>query len=218
MESVVILGDGEFPRNAYPLYLLETADAVVCCDGAVLKYLRFTRRRYGESRLPEAVVGDMDTLPKAWQRRLSGLIVHESEQEDNDQTKALRYVLRSHPDVTDIYILGASGRREDHTIGNMSLLMEYPRIFDLGDIRIDMVSDYSTAFAVTDSCELHVGAGRRISLFSPDNSLRICSEGLVWPTDGVIFDNWWKATLNRASDDVVKLRFSHPSRALVVLE
>ena len=71
----------------------------------------------------------------------------------------------------------------------MSLLMEYPRIFDLGDIRIDMVSDYSTAFAVTDSCELHVGAGRRISLFSPDNSLRICSEGLVWPTDGVIFDN-----------------------------
>ena len=218
MESVVILGDGEFPRKAYPLYLLETADAVVCCDGAVLKYLRFTRRKYGKSRLPEAVVGDMDTLPKAWQQRLSSLIVHESEQEHNDQTKALRYVLRSHPDVTDIHILGASGRREDHTIGNMSLLMEYPRIFDLGDIRIDMVSDYSTAFAVTDSCELHVGAGRRISLFSPDNSLRICSEGLVWPTDGVIFDNWWKATLNRTSDDMVKLRFSHPSRALVVLD
>ena len=81
-----------------------------------------------------------------------------------------------------------------------------------------MVSDYGTMFAVTDSCELAVGEGRRISLFSPDNSLTLKSEGLVWPTDEVVFDNWWKATLNRASEDVVRLHFSHPSRVLVFLD
>ena len=62
MKSVVILCDGEFPRKAYPLYLLDSADAVVCCDGSVLKYLRYGKRRYGEERLPEAVVGDIVTL------------------------------------------------------------------------------------------------------------------------------------------------------------
>jgi len=218
MPSIVILCDGEFPRKAYPLYLLDQADAVVCCDGAVLKYLRYTRRRFGEERLPEAVVGDMDTLPKTWQERLSKLIVHESEQDDNDQTKAMRYVLGRHPDVTEIHILGATGRREDHTLGNLGLLMEYTRMFDLRKVRLEAVSDYSTAFPLTDSCELHVGKGRRVSLFSPDNTLTIRSEGLQWPTDGVVFDNWWPATLNRAVEDVVKLTFSHSSRALVLLD
>ena len=212
MSSVVILCDGEFPRKPYPLYLLDSADAVVCCDGAAVKYLR----RY--DRLPEAVVGDMDTLSKKWQERLGAIIVHIEEQDDNDMTKAMRYVLEHHPEVTDIHILGATGRREDHTVGNLGLLMEYTRMFDLRDIRVEMVSDHSTAFAVTDSCELHLGAGRRVSLFSPDNSLTIRSEGLEWPTDRVVFDNWWPATLNRATADVVKLTFSHPSLALLVLD
>jgi thiamine pyrophosphokinase len=218
MTSIVILCDGEFPRKAYPLYLLDSADAVVCCDGSVLKYLRYGKRRFGEERMPEAIVGDMDTLPKSWQDRLASIIMHESEQDYNDLTKAMRYVLAKHPDVTEIHILGATGRREDHTIGNLGLLMEYTRLFALGDIRVEMVSDYSTAFAITDSCELHLGKGRRVSLFSPDNSLTIKSDGLQWPTDAVVFDAWWPATLNRAVDDVVKLTFSHPSRALVVVD
>lgn len=218
MKSIVILCDGEFPRKAYPLYLLESAEAVVCCDGSVLKYLRYMKRRFGEERLPEAVVGDMDTLPKAWQRRLAPIIVHVSEQDDNDLTKSMRYVLAHHPDVERITVLGATGRREDHTLGNLGLLMEYTRLFDLGNIRVESVSDYGTAFAVTDTCELHVGKGRRFSLFSPDNALTIRSEGLQWPTDAVVFDNWWPATLNRATEDVVRLTFSRPSRALVILD
>ena len=218
MNNVVILCDGEFPRKDYPLYLLDSADAVVCCDGSVVNYLRHTRKRFGEERMPEAVVGDMDTLSGEWQKRLERLIVHESEQDDNDLTKAMRYVLSKHPEVSEIHILGATGKREDHTIGNLGLLMEYTRLFDLEGIRVDIVSDYSTAFAITDSCELHVGEGRRVSLFSPDNSLTIKSEGLQWPTDAVVFDAWWPATLNRAVDDVIKLTFSHPSRALILLD
>jgi len=218
MSRITILCDGEFPRKAYPLYLLDSADAVVCCDGSVLKYLRHTKRQSGQERLPEAVVGDMDTLPRAWQKRLAPIVVKVDEQDYNDLTKAMRYVLSHHPDVTDIHILGASGRREDHTVGNLGLLMEYTRMFDLEGIHVEAVSDYSTAFAVTGTCELHVGKGRRFSLFSPDNSLTIRSEGLEWPTGEVVFDNWWQASLNRAVDDVVKLTFSHPSRALVVLD
>ena len=214
MTNVVILCNGEFPQKAYPLYLLYSAEAVVCCDGAAVKYMR----KFGEGRLPEAVIGDMDSLPGRWREKLGPIVVRVEEQDDNDMTKAMRYVLEHHPDVTDIKILGATGLREDHTVGNLGLLMEYTRMFDLEGIRVEMVSDYSTAFAITDSCELHVGEGRRVSLFSPDNSLTIKSEGLHWPTDGVVFDNWWPATLNRADADIVKLTFSHTSRALVVLD
>ena len=124
MKSVVILCDGAFPRKAYPLYLLEHADAVVCCDGAVLKYLR----RYGPDRLPDAVVGDMDSLSAAWKERLAPLLVPISEQDDNDMTKAMRFVLEHYPDATEIHLLGATGLREDHTVANLGLLMEYTRL------------------------------------------------------------------------------------------
>jgi thiamine pyrophosphokinase len=130
----------------------------------------------------------------------------------------MRWVLREHPEVSEITILGATGLREDHTIGNLGLLMEYTRLFDLGDRKVTMVSDYGTAFAITNTCDLHLGEGRRISLFSADNTLRISSTGLQWPTDDVVFDAGWKATLNRTTEPIVTLRFNHPSAALVIID
>lgn len=216
--TAVILAAGAFPTKPYPLYLLQSADIVVCCDSAFAKYLRRMPRIFGGERLPDVVIGDMDSLPASLQSAYADIIVHETEQDHNDQTKAVRYILGHYPDVREIHILGSTGLRADHTIGNLSLLMEYPRMFGTADVAIDAVSDYGTAFALTDSAELHVGAGRRFSLFSPDNGLRIRSEGLQWPTDDVVFDNWWKATLNRTTADIVRLTFSHPSRALVILD
>lgn len=216
--TAVILAAGAFPTKPYPLYLLQSADIVVCCDSAFAKYLRRMPRIFGGERLPDVVIGDMDSLPASLQSAYQDIIVHETEQDHNDQTKAVRYILGHYPDVREIHILGSTGLRADHTIGNLSLLMEYPRMFGTADVAIDAVSDYGTAFALTDSAELHVGAGRHFSLFSPDNSLRIRSEGLQWPTDDVVFDNWWKATLNRTTADIVRLTFSHPSRALVILD
>ena len=219
--TAVIIGAGDFPRKPYPRYLISSADIIICCDSAFGSFLKAMGSLFpGKERYPDAVVGDMDSLKRSAIKKYSRKVTffHESEQDDNDQTKSVRYVLNNYPDVTTIHILGAGGKREDHTIGNISLLMEYSRTFDLSGIEMDMVSDYSTAFAVTDSCSLEVGAGRRFSLFSPDNSLRIRSEGLAYQTGGVVFDNWWQATLNRAVADEVRLVFSHPSRALVILD
>ena len=213
MTNLVILCDGAFPTEAYPLYLLDSAEGVVCCDGALVKWLA-----HEASARPIAVVGDLDSLSQELQERFADVLVHESEQEHNDLTKAMRWVLREHPEVQEIVILGATGLREDHTIGNLGLLMEYTRMFDLGGRRVSMVSDYGTAFAITDSCELHLGEGRRISLFSADNSLHITSEGLEWPLDSVVFDAWWKATLNRTSAPIVSMHFSHPSAVLVMVD
>jgi len=220
MSSCAIVCAGEFPRKPYPLYLLGNCDRIVCCDSALATWLRVSPRHFG-GRMPDLVIGDMDSVTASALHRYGGPAVHVEEQDDNDQTKAVRYVLENFPDVSEIHIFGAGGKREDHTVGNLGLLMEYARMFGCtgigGRVTIDAVSDYSTAFAITGNCELTVGKGRSISIFSPDNSLSIRSEGLEWQTEEVVFDNWWKATLNRATDDTVKLFFSHTSLALIVL-
>ena len=218
-KSAAIIGNGLFPKKEYPLYLLGQADHIICCDGAFSNYLRHSRSA-GVTRLPDAIIGDMDSLSPAAQKEYGSLIVRVDDQDTNDQTKAFRHVIGNFRDVTDIFFLAATGKREDHTIGNMSLLMEYagyPEVKDRG-IRLQMISDFSTILPVTDSISMECGQGRAISIFSPDSSLRICSEGLRWPTDNVVFDNWWKASLNRASEDTVKLTFSHPSIALIVMD
>ena len=62
MATAVIVGNGQFPKKEYPLYLLESADYVVCCDGALDTYLRHFRNR--TLRRPDVVIGDMDSLSK----------------------------------------------------------------------------------------------------------------------------------------------------------
>ena len=211
MSRVAILAAGAFPRSAYPRYLLESADLLVCCDSALTTAIAHGLK-------PDVEVGDFDSVRRSALKLFPGIKVHSDDQQTNDLTKAFDYVMKNVPDVGSIDILGATGKSEAHTIGNISLLMEYAGRYDLSGICVQMVSDYSTIFAITDSCELHVGEGRKVSIFSPDSTLNVKSEGLRWPTDNVVFDNWWKATLNRASSDIVTLKFNHPSSAIIILD
>ena len=216
--NVVIICDGVFPKSEYPRYLIRTADFIICCDGALVKFLRNSKAIFGEQRLPDLVTGAMDTLSESMQRKYAGIIVKEDEQEHNDQTKAVRWALNNLEGIESIYIIGATGGRADHTIGNAALLMEYTRMFDLNGINIESITDNGTIFPINDTIEFDCGTGREVSIFTPDNTLRIKSEGLTYPTDEVVFDNWWKATLNKSVSDTVKLTFSHPSMALIILD
>jgi thiamine pyrophosphokinase len=217
MSTAVIIGGGDFPRKAYPRDLIRRADVIVCCDGHALNaFLRNRESIFGDnSREPDAVVGDMDSMSPALAKKYSKILVKVEEQDDNDQTKAYHFILNNLPDVDTIHFIAATGKREDHTIGNLGLLMEYAKSEGPA---LDMVSDYSTAFVMTDSGELYLGKGRRLSIFSPDNSLKITSKGLQWQTSGVVFDNWWPATLNKTTEDVVKLDFSHKSLVLIITD
>lgn len=217
-KNVVIICDGLFPKTEYPRYLIRTADFIICCDGSLVKFLRNSKAIFGEERLPDLVIGDMDTLSTGLQKKYADIIIKESEQEHNDQTKAVRWALGNISDIGAIHILGATGGRADHTIGNASLLMEYTRLFDLKDIVLESVSDDGTIFPVTDTIEFECGTGREVSIFTPDNCLKIRSEGLMYPTDDVVFDNWWKATLNKSVQDKVRLEFSYKSMALIMLD
>lgn len=219
-KNAVIICNGEFPVKEYPRYIIRNADVTVCCDGAFDKYMKAGESIFGKEKLPDVVIGDLDSISSVKREKYSRIIVHDADQETNDQTKAFRYVMENFPEVTGIHIIGATGLRTDHTIGNVSLLMEYARDYSLDSrgISVDIISDRETIIPVTDTIELQCGEGRSISVFSPDNTLKIHSEGLVWPLDNVVFDNWWKATLNRAANDTIRLVFSHRSIALVMLD
>ena len=85
VRNIAIIADGEFPQSEYPRYLISSADAVVCCDGALVKYLNFS-----DGKHPAAVVGDMDTLSEDLKAEFADIIVKYDEQDYDDLAKAMR--------------------------------------------------------------------------------------------------------------------------------
>ena len=208
-KHIVILADGTFPKTAYPLSLLHNADVIICCDGAVVKLIQNTELK------ADYIVGDMDTLDDDNKQRFKDIIIHNPDQETNDQTKAFRFALTLNP--THISILGATGGREDHTLGNISLLAEYAKLIEnIPSIEsAEIVTDYGVFTSYSNSCTIQSKAGEQISIFAYDPTLKIKSAGLKYPTDNVIFDLWWKATLNESISDTFSLELSHPSNILI---
>ena len=208
--SIVILADGNYPTASYPLQLLKEADYVVCCDASVLKLQGIS---------PSYIVGDMDTLSAGNAEKYKDIIHKSSCQETNDQTKAFSFALGLVPEgcSADIHILGTTGGREDHTLGNISLLAEYTRELEYLPFEpaIEIVTDYGVFNSYSDSCTVESAPGEQVSIFAFDPTLKIKSAGLKYPTDSVTFDLWWKATLNESLSNKFSLELSHPSRILI---
>ncbi len=218
LRKYVILADGEFPKGETALHHLKTADILVCCDGAVDK---LCPKDEINSRVPDFIVGDMDSISSENRERFSDRIYKICEQESNDLSKAFHFILNLIEDEEfEIRILGATGRREDHTIGNISLLSKYALELKerFGEERpISIVTDNGEFVPIFDNCTIELKKGTPVSIFSQDSTLRLRSEGLEYPTDDVIFDEWWKASLNIASSEKIVLKFNHPAKVLLYL-
>ena len=216
MSTAAVICNGEFPGTRRALDMLQEASLVVACDGAAVKYMEWAAGKPEARQLPDIVIGDMDSLPPEARKLLGDRVIHVSEQEHNDQTKAVLHIATEHPEIDTIHIFGATGLREDHTVGNISLLAEYARMPRLQHLETDIISDWSHIFVLRSSCKIHLGKGRTVSFFTPDTTLRVRSKGLEWPLDDVVLDNWWKTTLNRTTAETVTLDFSHESALITV--
>ena len=205
LNHIVILADGDFPTEAPAQSARRHAQKVICCDGAADGLIR-------RGVVPDAIVGDMDSLAPELQERYADIIIRVDEQETNDLCKAFRYALTLGP--TAITILGAAGGREDHTFGNISHLIDFTAA---APCPVDIITETGRFLAMLDSGTLRCCEGTQISIFAFDPTLKIKSDGLKYPTDSVVFDALWKATLNEASSSEISLSFSHPSGVLIFL-
>ena len=182
MPEAVVLANGEFPTHPLPLQLLTSSKFVICCDGAANEYIA---RGY----TPNVIIGDGDSLSTENKKKYAHLVMHISDQETNDQTKAVQFL--QNRGIRKIAIVGATGKREDHTLGNISLLMDYMK----SGIEVRTITDYGVFIPIHDTQSFESHAGQQISIINFDaKGLR--GEGLVYPLSD--FTNWWQGTLNEA--------------------
>lgn len=181
--DAVILANGEYPTSPLPLRILQEAPYVVCCDGGADAYIT-------QGHVPDAIIGDGDSLSEENRLRYASLIHYNPDQETNDQTKAVQFLIAQ--GKHRIAILGATGKREDHTIGNISLLMEYARI----GAEIRMYTDYGVFIPCKDESTFPCRPGQQVSIFN-FTACGLKSEGLRYPIYD--FTSWWHGTLNECT-------------------
>ena len=183
--DAVIVAGGEFPTAPQPLEILQSAQYVVCCDGAADRYI-------ATGRVPDAIVGDGDSISAENREKFAHQLHIISEQESNDQTKAVRYLLEH--GMRRIAIVGATGRREDHTIGNISLLIEYAR----AGCQVRSFTDHGVFVPCNGTTTHKCRKGQQVSIFSI-TARDLSAEGLLYPIYD--FNNWWQGTLNECTGD-----------------
>lgn len=183
LPEAVVIDAGDFPTNPVALRWLDECERVVCCDGAANRFI-------ATGRQPWRIVGDCDSLSPELLKEYGAIVRRIPEQESNDQTKAVRYLAGK--GIRKIVILGATGKREDHTLGNISLLVEYMK----HGIEARIYTDYGVFIPMSGDAEFETPVGTQVSIFN-FGATGLNAEGLRYPIRD--FDSWWQGTLNETT-------------------
>ena len=197
-EGVTLIGNGSVPPDVLA-DALSLAPRLVAADGGADRALAL-------GHVPEAVIGDLDSLSQTGRDRLPGSGVHRiDEQETSDFDKALRSIA-----APFVLAIGFSGSRLDHTLSMFNVLARHP------DRRCLALGAEDLCFVAPRQLSLRLNPGTRLSLF-PMGAVSGNSSGLHWPIDGIGFAPGGMTGLsNRVSAPEVRMTFCAP-RMLVFL-
>lgn len=181
--STVIIANGRFPSHPLPLSLIERAEYIVCTDGAANDFIAHGGR-------PDAIVGDCDSISEENLLRYAHILHPDPDQETNDLTKSVNFCVQH--GRKEIVIVGGTGYREDHTLGNISLLADYMEMAS-----VEMYTNYGILTPMRGSVEFSSFPGQQVSLFPIDRT-SITTHDLKYPLTDRILTNWWQGTLNES--------------------
>jgi thiamine pyrophosphokinase len=192
--KTIVLANGNFPKHAIPLGFLRSAEQIVCCDGAAQHLLETGLK-------PDFIIGDLDGITEEIKIRFADILLHRPDQETNDLTKAIRFCIENNR--TEITILGATGKREDHTLGNLSLLADYAE-----KVNIQMLTDNGVIIPLLETSVLESYPGQQVSIFSLHSETLFTFHNLLYPVENTKLTSWWQGTLNEAETNCFTIDFN----------
>ena len=192
--SVIILANGEFPNHPIPFKLLEETQLIICCDGAVDKLLKL-------DKTPDFIIGDMDSISRVTKEMFENKIIEINRQTDNDLSKAIKWSVEN--GVKEITILGATGIREDHTLGNLSLIQNLKY-----RIKIQIVTNFGIFTLVQNNQTFESFVGKQVSIIADNPTIKITSRNLKYPLNDTKLKHLHLGTLNESISDNFAIEIS----------
>lgn len=163
----LVIANGESPSQELFEELLAGEPLVIAADGGARHALAF-------GRVPDAVVGDLDSAGEAIRAAVPASHFHRDARLDTtDLEKAISFAVRQ--GITTIDIVGAGGGRSDHALANLSVLALYR-----GVARLVMHDELFAISLVEGEASVEGPPGTVISLVAIGECRGVTTDGLRW--------------------------------------
>jgi len=167
MKRALILANGNPPSKRLFRKNLSSADWFICADGGANTAVRF-------GSTPHLIIGDFDSVRKDTLRVFSKVALQKlKDQNSTDLEKALTAAIRKK--CTEIVVLGATGGRLDHAIGNLSALAKFSRT-----TAVKFIDDTGVFIPIDYKLDITLPVGTIISLLPLSRCTGIVTTGLKW--------------------------------------
>lgn len=168
LSRALLICNGEPPSRRLVLRLMRGSDAVVAADGGAN-----VCRRYGIR--PDIIIGDLDSLRTSTRRHFkTSTVIHVTSQDNTDLEKALDFLVAEK--CSHVAIVGATGKRLDFTLGNLSVIWNYTRRINLA-----IVGDGWVALPVDRQRTVAARTGTTVSLIPFGVCSGVTLRGLRYP-------------------------------------
>ena len=194
-EPVIILANGDYPLHPIPVQKINEAGAIICCDGAVNQLI--------VNKLePDVIIGDLDSLDSSIKKKYSNKIIHLPDQDENDLRKAIRWA--EDEGIKEATILGATGKRDDHSVANIFILLQFST-----SLNCTLITNHGIFNTTKGREEFQSSIGQQVSLFSADPEIEITSINLKYNFISKNLTNLYCGSLNESISETFTLILSH---------
>lgn len=202
MKTVVIC-DGELASLDYLKKEIAESALVIAADGGA-------RRAFEAGCTPDVIIGDMDSYKPSGNETAE--IIRDPDQETNDLEKALIYAREK--SVSEVVVFGATGKRLDHTLKNLSVLLQFNRQFR----SICFIDRYSTIRVIQSPFIEELPVHTSLSLFPLSGTVEgITTRGLKYQlSNGTLKNGVQDGSSNETIQKRVEIVFKKGDLLLLV--
>ncbi|WBU65401.1 thiamine diphosphokinase [Paracoccus aerodenitrificans] len=198
-EGATLIGGGKVTSDDLETALAR-APVLVAADGGADAAIAL-------GRVPDLAIGDFDSISEPARAALGpSRLLHIAEQDSTDFAKAL-----GHIKARFVLAIGFSGRRLDHTLAALNVMIRHREPPCL------MLAAEDIAFLTPPELSLPLSPGTRVSLF-PLGPSRGRSQGLRWPIDGLEFSPGGRVGTSNEATGPVHLTMEGPMLTMLPRE
>ncbi|TVR28693.1 MAG: thiamine diphosphokinase [Balneolaceae bacterium] len=192
--KAVILCDGKPPRLNQLKDQISDHVLLIAADGG-------TRIAQQFNLIPNVIVGDFDSYRPTGNEEAE--MIHDPGQETNDLEKALSIALQK--GAEEVIVFGATGKRLDHTLKNLSVLKQFDSKFK----SLIFKDTYSDILLIQSPFRTELPEGTSVSLFPLSGKVEgITTKGLLYPLHNETLQNGVRdGSSNRTVKKEVEIEF-----------
>lgn len=176
--NCLIAGSGSIDSENLLREYAGYSELLICADGGA-------RHFKSAGIIPHVIIGDFDSVNaavlKEFQDRGAEIIKYPPNKDYTDVELALDYALSKNAE--NVFMLGATGSRLDHTLANIQLLH---KLHDKGSRGV-IINEKNLIYLISDNIELSQKDGYKVSLVPASETVEgVTTKGLAYPLDNAV--------------------------------